>query len=165
MTAEMDEPFVVFLIGMRINRYWKLHRWLPVFAAMPRMLRELHSHEDSGLLHSETTVNARTIVMIQYWESFERLRAYARDVEQEHIPAWMDYNQSSGQSGDVGIFHETYVVDPDDCESVYNNMPPFGLGGAGSLTPAAGSLETAGKRIGRADDQPAVTGDGSNVTD
>ena len=160
MTAQMDEPFVVFIIGMRINRYWKLHRWLPVFVAMPRMLRELRSRADSGLLHSETMVNSRMIVMIQYWESFERLRAYARAVEQEHIPEWIDYNQSSGRNGDVGIFHETYAVDPDDYETVYNNMPAFGLGGAGSLTQAEGPLETADQRIGFADDHPAVTEDG-----
>jgi len=165
MTAQMDEPFVVFIIGMRINRYWKLHKWLPVFAAMPRMLRELRSHENSGLLHSETTVNTRTIVMIQYWGSFEQLRAFARDVEQEHIPAWVDYNESSAQSGDVGIFHETYRVDPNAYESVYNNMPAFGLGRAGHLVPAEGSLETAGKRIGVTDDQPAVTADGLQRTE
>ncbi len=34
MTAEMKGEFVVFLIGMRINKPWKLHKWLPVFLAM-----------------------------------------------------------------------------------------------------------------------------------
>lgn len=29
MTAELDGDFVVFLIGMRINRPWMIHRWLP----------------------------------------------------------------------------------------------------------------------------------------
>jgi hypothetical protein len=29
MAAEMDGEFVVFLIGMRINKPWKLHKWLP----------------------------------------------------------------------------------------------------------------------------------------
>lgn len=158
MTAEMDEPFVVFLIGMRINSRWKLHRWLPVALAMPRMLRELESTADSGLLHYETTVNTRTVVMVQYWDSFERLRKYARDVEREHLPAWVEYDQSSGSTGDVGIFHETYRVDPDDCETVYNNMPAFGLGAAGTLEPAEGSRETAAKRLGIADDELPTTG-------
>jgi hypothetical protein len=40
MTAEIDGDFVVFLIGMRVNKFWKIHKWLPVFLAMPRMLRE-----------------------------------------------------------------------------------------------------------------------------
>ena len=26
-TAEIEGDFVVFLIGMRLNRPWKLHRW------------------------------------------------------------------------------------------------------------------------------------------
>ena len=43
MTAEMDGEFVVFLIGMRINKPWKLHKWLPVLFAMPRMIKELEA--------------------------------------------------------------------------------------------------------------------------
>ena len=35
MTAKMEGSFCVFLIGMRINRSWKMHKWLPVFLAMP----------------------------------------------------------------------------------------------------------------------------------
>ena len=38
MTAEIEGDFVVFLIGMRINKPWKIHKWLPVFLAMPKML-------------------------------------------------------------------------------------------------------------------------------
>ena len=40
-TAEMDGDFVVFLIGMRLNKLWKIHKWIHAFFAMPRMLREL----------------------------------------------------------------------------------------------------------------------------
>ena len=40
MTAETNEEFVVFLIGMRINKPWKIHKWLPVFLAMPKMINE-----------------------------------------------------------------------------------------------------------------------------
>ena len=29
MTAEMDGEFVVFLIGLRISKPWKIHKWLP----------------------------------------------------------------------------------------------------------------------------------------
>ena len=41
VTAEIDGDFVVFLIGMRINRLWKPHKWFPVLMAMPKMLKEL----------------------------------------------------------------------------------------------------------------------------
>ena len=43
MTAEIEGDFVVFLIGMRINKPWMIHKWLPVFLAMPRMLKELEA--------------------------------------------------------------------------------------------------------------------------
>jgi len=35
-TAEIDGSFVVFIIGMRINRLWALHKWVPVALAMRR---------------------------------------------------------------------------------------------------------------------------------
>jgi hypothetical protein len=28
MTAHSEEEFAVFLIGMRINKPWKVHKWL-----------------------------------------------------------------------------------------------------------------------------------------
>jgi len=35
-TAQIDGSFVVFIIGMRINRWWALHKRLPVSLAMGR---------------------------------------------------------------------------------------------------------------------------------
>jgi hypothetical protein len=156
LTATMDEEFVVFVVGMRVGAYWNLHRWLPVALAMPRMLRELDADDDSGLLNYELALSGRTVLVIQYWDSFEALREYARDAEREHVSAWRDYESSVGRDADVGIFHETYVVDPADCETLYDGVPSFGLGAAGDLRPATGSNETAGRRIGRAEDDPTV---------
>ena len=53
LTAQIDGDFVVFLIGMRINRPWMLHKWLPVVMAMGRMLPELYRQRQLGLLHHE----------------------------------------------------------------------------------------------------------------
>ena len=50
MTAKIEGDFVVFLIGMRINRLWKLHKWIPVAMAMPKMLKELSENAESGFL-------------------------------------------------------------------------------------------------------------------
>ncbi|MGQ0642319.1 MAG: monooxygenase family protein [Gemmatimonadaceae bacterium] len=50
MTAHVEGDFGVFLIGMRINKPWKIHKWLPVFLAMPRMIKELEANRDSGFL-------------------------------------------------------------------------------------------------------------------
>ena len=62
-------------------------------------------------------------VMVQYWRSFETLEAYAKDRDQEHLPAWKAFNEAVASNGDVGIWHETYRVRPGDFECVYNNIP------------------------------------------
>ena len=48
VTADIEGDFVVFLIGMRINKPWKIHKWLPVVMAMPRMIQELQRRPESG---------------------------------------------------------------------------------------------------------------------
>ena len=69
MTATIDGDFVVFLIGMRINKPWKVHKWLPVFLAMPRMLKELGQRPESGFLGCTMGFPA----IVQHWRSFEQL--------------------------------------------------------------------------------------------
>jgi hypothetical protein len=50
---------------------------------------------------------------------------------------------------DVGIWHETYMVSAHQYEAIYSGMPPFGLGKAGRLVPAAGYKDTARGRFRR----------------
>ena len=144
VTAKIDGDFVVFLIGMRINKPWKLHKWLPVFRAMPRMIRELEQHPESGFLGHITSLG----VIVQYWRSFEHLEAYARDQDQSHWPAWVAFNKRAGNSRhDVGIWHETYRVRAGEYECVYSGMPTFGLAKAGRTVDAVGQLESARGRF------------------
>src|ERR1700677_1293529 len=51
--AQSDDPFVVFLIGMRVNRIFALRSWPRVAAAMPPMIAELKRDPSLGLLHAE----------------------------------------------------------------------------------------------------------------
>jgi hypothetical protein len=146
VTAQLEGEVVVFLIGMRINRLWKIHKWLPVALAMPRMLRELQAHSDVGLLGFESWIGNPTIAL-QYWRSFEHLEQYARDPARLHRPAWAAFNRAVASNGDVGIWHETYRVRPGDFECIYNNMPPFGLAKATTAVSAKGRLETARSRM------------------
>ncbi len=147
VTAKVsDEEFVVFLIGMRINRPWKVHRWLPVGRAMGRMIKELSTTPDMGLKHVESWPG-RTSIMVQYWESFAALEAYATNKSAEHLPAWGDFNRLVASNGDVGIWHETYVVKPGTFECVYNNMPRFGLSRAFETIPAVGAYARASSRM------------------
>lgn len=148
LTADVEGDFVVFMIGMRVNRPWKLHRWLPVFLAMPRMLRELAKDPDLGLLgYRQHLANPLQPMVVQYWRSFEQLEAFARAKDRTHFPAWVKFNQAVGTSGDVGIWHETYRVHAGDHESVYNHMPVFGLAKATSAVPASGRRESAAGRM------------------
>ena len=146
VTARIDGEVVVFLIGMRINRLWKIHKWWPVAAAMPRMLRELAADRASGFLGVESWLGNPTI-MVQYWRSFDDLERYAKDAARLHRPAWAAFNRAIAGNGDVGIWHEAYRVRPGDYECVYNNMPPFGLARATQTVPAQGRLESARGRM------------------
>ena len=48
----------------------------------------------------------------------------------------------------LGHQRETYAVSPGAYESVYVNMPRFGLGRAGTLQPATGGKQSAAGRLG-----------------
>lgn len=146
ITARFEGEVVVFLIGMRINRLWKIHKWLPVARAMPRMLRELAADADAGLLGFESWVGNPTIAL-QYWRSFEHLERYAKDSTRLHRPAWAAFNRAVASNGDVGIWHETYRVSAGNYEAIYSGMPPQGLGVAGRLIPARDRFESARGRI------------------
>ena len=146
MYAHLDGDFVVFLIGMRFNQLWKIHKWLPVVLAMPRMLKELYKNPDLGLLHHEMWFS-RTIIIVQYWRSMDQLINYAKSKDSEHLPAWKNFNQLIGNDGSVGIWHETYSVGRGTYENIYANMPPFGLGKVGVLEKAYGKREFAKGRL------------------
>lgn len=141
------DDVVVFVIGMRINRLRKVRSWWPAFVGMPRMLREL-AHADRGLLGVQSFWAGRVLLTIQYWRSAEELGAYARDAAMSHAPAWGAFNKQAAATGDVGIFHETYVVPSDRIETVYGNMPAFGLARAvGSVERGTRARTTAHQRL------------------
>jgi hypothetical protein len=148
-TARAEGDFVVFIIGMRINQWWMIHRWLPMILAMRRMIIELSMRPEMGFLGGKTWFG-RTIVLIQYWRSFEDLEAYAKVRELSHVPAWAEFNRLIGSDGTVGIYHETYRIGHGQYENVFVNMPPTLLGNCATLTEAKGKLSTAEGRMGYA---------------
>lgn len=144
MAAELDGDFAVLLIGMKITKPWRVHKWLPVFLAMPKMLKELGARPDSGFLGH----NGLGPVIVQYWRSVEDVQRFARHPDMLHWPAWGAFNRRSARSrGDVGIWHELYRVRAGDYEAVYSGMPPFGLGAVGHLRPAVGRRERSAERM------------------
>lgn len=146
MAAEIEGDFVIFIIGMRINKPWKVSKWVPALQAMPRMLAELkQAGPASGFLAAQPMSR---LSLVQYWRSFEALEAYARNPEQAHWPAWIEFNRrAKGSRGDVGIWHETYLVRAGEYETIYSGVPRRGLGLAGQLHSATGRRENARARL------------------
>ena len=170
-TANIEGDFVVFNIGMRINRLAALRKWLPAARAMQPMLETLYRHPELGFLGGQTFLYWRGVALVQYWRSFADLERFARDPAFTHLGAWKQFNQAVGGDGSVGIWHETYLVRADQYESVYNNMPRFGLAAASGHVPALGAARRRGCGwSGRALSRPSrpwacwtrVNGDPSN---
>ena len=154
-TAQTDEPFVVFIIGMRVNRLFAFRRWVPTAMAMGPMIKTLYQHPEKGFLGAQTFLFWRGIALVQYWRSFDDLEKFARDKADPHLGAWRRFNRAIGTDGSVGIWHESYLVDAGKYEAVYGNMPVFGLAAATKHVPAVGSRETARRRLGQ-QNEPAV---------
>ena len=150
------EGKVLFIIGMRINRVWQFWKWIPVLVAMPRMLRELRHKPELGLVGvPKTYLSGRVVMVQQYWDSFEQLDHFARSRELTHLPAWRRFNARIRDNGSVGIFHETVLLSDTTVETIYGNMPTFGLGAVtGAVSPQKRG-QTAPQRLGiDADDVP-----------
>lgn len=145
-TAHIEGPFVIFIIGVRINKIAAIHKWLPVTMAMSPMLQELYKDPSLGFMHATYHLNFRGISLVQYWRSFEQLEHYARHGA-KHMKAWREFNQKVGSNPAVGIYHETYLVRSGGYEAMYNNMPVHGLAKAGTHIPITPQMNSARQRL------------------
>ena len=158
LTHDPVDGLVVFHIGMTISKPWRPDLWGPVFAAMPKMLTELHRNraaaergeaEDLGFLGAATLFGAKGPWVVQYWRSIEHLYAYARMTSREHLPAWRAFNTTARRHpGAVGIWHETYAVPPESIETFYGNGAELGLARAVGSAPLTSRGRTARERLG-----------------
>jgi hypothetical protein len=115
----------VFLIGMRINKRWKPHKWLSMLLAMPKMLIELEAAPSEVGFLGHNGLGGKPIV--QYWRSFDHLERYARDRNALHWPAWVEFNRRMKETrGDVGVLARDLQG---SCWRVYlqAGCPPMGL--------------------------------------
>ncbi len=146
VTASIEGDFVVFLIGARINRWWKMHKYFWFIKTMPKMIAELEAKPESGFLgHQQLGMTT----LVQYWRSLDQLLAYARSRDGVHYPYWVKFNREIGSNGDIGIWHETFIVHAGDYECIYNNMPLMGLAKVSRQVDAVGRLATAKGRAGK----------------
>ncbi len=145
-THRYSGDLVVFLIGMRVNSPWRPDLWLPVFFAMPRMLTELLREPGSGLLGVRFALGSGGPVIVQYWDSVDKLYAYASAPESGHRPAWSAFNRRARKAPKaVGIWHETFQVSR--AESMYVSMPTEGLAQATELVPVGPGSHHAKERL------------------
>lgn len=159
-THAHDDSIVVFHIGMTFERWWRADQWLPVAAAMPRMLAELERNraaaargeaEDLGFLGATNLVGTQGPWVVQWWRSTDHLYSYARNTDSEHLPAWRAFNRAARRSpGAVGIWHETYAVPAGQIESIYGNGARIGLGKALGTVPVGRRGRQAQDRLGGA---------------
>lgn len=146
MTHRYEGELVVFHIGMQINKWWRPDLWMPVFFAMPSMLRELSMDPDSGFLGYELLLGGGGPYVVQYWSSVDKLYAYASNPSQQHRPAWSRFNKMARKApGAVGIWHETFLVER--AESVYVSTKPMGLPKATELVPVGRNHDRARERF------------------
>lgn len=145
-TVLPERGLVVFLIGARINKWWLLPLALPIVAKMRRMQQELLADPESGLLGIQSLGSAD----VQYWRSMDDLMTYAEAREKHHQPTAKKFYQKLFRNQAVGVWHEAYVVEPGRYESLYINMPAFGLGKIAPTVEAKGDLATGRRRLGRA---------------
>ncbi|WP_295842233.1 DUF4188 domain-containing protein [uncultured Microbacterium sp.] len=145
-THRYDGELVVFHIGMTVNKWWRPDQWMPLMGDMPRMLRELSTDPDSGLLGFTMLLGSRGPYLVQYWSALDKLYAYASAPVQEHRPAWTRFNQRARKNpGAVGIWHETHVVER--AETIYVATPPMGLPRATEIVPVASRHDRARARV------------------
>jgi hypothetical protein len=157
VTHGYQGELAVFLIGMRVNRWWRVDRWLPTATAMPKMIRELYAAKaaaergegaDPGFLGHRLLIGAGGPAVVQYWRTVEDIYSYASSADHEHRPAWTAFNARARRTpGAVGIWHETFAVPAGGHESIYVAMPPAGLAGATTVVPVARRGESARERI------------------
>ncbi|PYE12766.1 uncharacterized protein DUF4188 [Williamsia limnetica] len=121
-----DGELVVFHIGMTFNKWWRPDLWVPVFLAMPMMVKELSEDPESGLLDYEMLFNRNGPYVVQYWSSIDKLYEYASEGSLAHRPAWAKFNRTARKApGAVGVWHETFVVER--AESMVVDTKPLGL--------------------------------------
>lgn len=148
-TAQIEGPFVVLRLGMRVNRLFLFWQWIPTLIALLPLLRQPHHYNASGFLGGFSIYYwPMGIVMTQYWRSLDELEAFARQKDNTYLELWRRYDASPAASGCVGLWYEMFPVEARRYEVVYDNMPVAGLAAASCHVPAVGRLETARRRLG-----------------
>jgi hypothetical protein len=106
----------VFVFGMRLNRLRGLPRFVWGLRVLRSVLRDLDAHPEHGFLAGQVYRAGRTLIAVQYWESFDALDAWARDHRLPHRKPWQQYLREALGDEAMGLWHETYLASPGSWE-------------------------------------------------
>lgn len=146
--ADLHGEVILFPIGMKINRWWAVHKWGKPLINTIRLWRHVQTKHPSGYLSGYLFAYSRGVGMMQYWQDFESLEAFAHDDSQPHLSSWRQLVAQTGRDQTFGYWHETYVIDSTNAETIYGSMSPFGLGAAVGHAPIDGTSQSARNRLG-----------------
>lgn len=155
ITDTHDGELVVFLLGMKPRRTWRIDQALFVARSMRRMQREIERDRRAGgatgYLGGFNVIGSSGPLTVQYWRSFADLEAYSHSTDFAHRPAWLKFYELTHAAGEarVGIWHETYRVPAGAHESIYADLSaPVGLAAAVGAQPLARRGRSSRERIG-----------------
>src|SRR5215212_2687526 len=95
----------------------------------------------AGLLHSERfSLSRGHFGILQYWRAFDDLEAWSR--RPPHAEWWRGAVERMRTRGDLGVYHETYLVPRDRIESIYLDCTPAGLAAFGVPAEPVGAMTT-----------------------
>ncbi len=146
-TPPNTDAFVLFRIGMRFNGIRGVLPALRVFMSMPRMIVELKADPEFGLLWTTTSLSWPVIQLTQVWRSFDELEKYANLPDGKHKAIWHWFHKLGKKGIGTGIWHETYRIAAGSYESIYINMPTYGIAAALGQEPTITSASSARARI------------------
>jgi hypothetical protein len=141
--ADNGEPIVVFVVGLRINRWRAVRYWVPLVLTMPGMLHALTRVPDGGLLGYRLLLGPgpRQAAILQYWRRPEELHQFASEFAGPHRSAKRRYWWHYGSTDAVGVWHELLVSAEGQHHGMYGNMPPTGLGALRAVRPGEWSAQ------------------------
>jgi hypothetical protein len=128
-SAPLEAPVCLFMVGMQC-RSWRSFWKIPLIARrMKQMQKELKNDRESGLIWGENFTSQRpfTTLYLSYWKSSDHINRFVTDKKFSHLSSVKEYFQRFRDDPDIGVWHETYEVDPQKTENLYFGMAPFGV--------------------------------------
>lgn len=129
---------------------WGCEYFQKHFKAIQVLIQPLTVLGRTDELVSQIPGKGNKIVYVSYWRSLEDLHRFNLSPFHMEIRRW--WNGNLKNMPHLGIFHETYSVEPHQWETIYENFHPMGLG-----MYASGSCRTKTNEVSRANESSCLT--------